>query len=290
METLILLAAAAAAVAAFVAREGAHRREVGRLRLRLANVMARSTRSEELATVGAVVSDLAQELKSPLQGVLGNTELMLLAADRGEQAAEELREIRDNATRAAGIVRNLLAFAETTNLKRSWHDVNEIVSRAADICRTELDADCVAIEFVPHRRLPLVYVDGRQLEKVLITCIGRAGRTLRHSPGYARAKVTVTTDRRTQPDDRLLIEVEDDGGPVPVWDESFGDGGLTASTRIVEAHGGTVSVEDRPRGLLVHLEFPVTADAAAADARLPAPSGPPPPTAVVAVRGVASVP
>jgi len=46
-------------------------------------------------------------------------------------------------------------------------------------------------------------------------------------------------------------------------------GGLHA---VVEAHGGSVTIEDRPIGLHVHLEFPITADAAAAAAARPEPS------------------
>ncbi len=268
METLIALVAAAA-VAALVVREAAHRRETARLRALLAEATIAVSESKELANVGTLVSDLAQELKAPLQGVLANTELMIVSAEEGGQGAEELHDIRQNATRAVGIVRNLLAFTDTTNLKRSWHDMNDIVSRAAVACRTELGDTGFGVDVAPPTRLPLVYVDGRQLEKVLAIFIGRAGRALGDGSETVRVNVAVTTERNPQPEDRLLIDIDDDGSPVPLWDESFGDGGLAACTRIVEAHGGSVTVEDRPRGLHVHLEFPITADAAAAAAARP---------------------
>ena len=262
MESLIAWGAAAAALAALAWRELSHRRTVRGMRQMVADSRANATRSEELASVGALVSGLAQELKTPLQGVLGNTELMLMSTDRGETGTEELREIRDNATLAAGIVRNLLAFADTTALKRNWHDLNSIVARAIETCRMEQDAANVRIDVTPTPRLPLAYVDGRQLEKVLTTFIGRAGHAGR-SGNEGPAVVIVTAHRRTQPDDRLLIEIDDDAAVSSPLDDAFGIGGLTSCTKIVEAHGGGVLVAPRSRGLHVQLELPVTADLAA---------------------------
>ena len=65
-----------------------------------------------MASVGHLLSGLAQDLKSPLQGVIGNTELMLASTDPGRLRGGA-HEIRDNAARAADIVRNLIAFTET---------------------------------------------------------------------------------------------------------------------------------------------------------------------------------
>jgi two-component system, LuxR family, sensor histidine kinase DctS len=247
---------ALAAVAALIVRELVHRHEIARLKAQLEAARSASFKGDDLASVGAMVTALAQALKGPLQGVLGNTELMLLT-DRSEQDTEELREIRQDATRAAGIVRNLLAFTDTSNLKRNWTDVNEIVTHAADIARAEIPGDRVDMVLALPARLPLLYVDGRQLENVLATFLGRAARELSDRADAGRATIRVVTGRTTQPDDQVFIDIDEEGALLPRLSESFGDDGLTACATIIEAHGGSLTIKDRPRGLHVHLEFPI---------------------------------
>ena len=157
-----------------IAREASSRRALAELRAELAVTRADVRGQEQLASVGQLVSGLAQELKSPLQGVIGNAELMLASGTLGVQSTSDLREIQENATRAAGLVRNLLAFTETADLTRRWHDINDVMDRAITRIRTELDAAGVVVQFVRAERLPLMYVDARQIEKVVATLLSRS--------------------------------------------------------------------------------------------------------------------
>jgi signal transduction histidine kinase len=109
-----------ALAALLVARELMWRRAFVGLSARIAADGIQIREQEQLAQVGQLVSGIAQELKSPLQGVIGNTELMLATGGTGIDSTDELREIQENATRAVGIVRNLLAFTETSSLSRRW--------------------------------------------------------------------------------------------------------------------------------------------------------------------------
>ncbi len=261
METVAILVAAALA-AVLVARELSWRRRLAALRAELKATRADAREHEQLASVGQLVSGLAQELKSPLQGVIGNTELMLASGALGAQSAVDLREIQENATRAVGIVRNLLAFAETTTLSRRWQNVNDLVDRAIDGIRSELDAAGVRVQFVRAERLPLMYVDGRQLEKVIATLLSRP--SPRSAPRRETAAVTLST-KPTDLLDRLVIEV-DDRTAADVADEATWSSDLAACRQIVKAHGGTLEVEQPTHGgFRFHLELPVTAFGALAD-------------------------
>jgi K+-sensing histidine kinase KdpD len=255
---IVGISVAAALVALLIVRELMWRRAQAQLREQLAATRAQVSEQEQLAHVGQLMSGLAQDLKSPLQGVIGNTELMLAAGGLGSASANDLREIQENAARAAGIVRNLLAFTEASALNRRWQDINDLVARAVGGMRSELEASGVGVHLALADRLPLMYVDGRQLEKVLATLLARP--TPRSSvAGRESVAVRLATRRSAPPhgDDRLVIEVGDhaaDDVDEPAW-----SGDLAACRQIVRAHGGSLEVEHPANGgYLFHLELPVS--------------------------------
>lgn len=261
---IVAFAVAALLATLLVAREAMWRRAYARMRRQAKADGIQIREQEQMAHVGQLVSGLAQELKSPLQGAIGSTELMLATPDLGAGSRDELREIQENVARAAGIVRNLLAFTETSALSRRWQDINELANRAVDNMRSELDASGVRVSFALADRLPLLYVDGRQLEKVIATLLSRPAP--RSSPRREMAAVTLAT-RRGDPDDRLVIELDDrTAASLDELDEPSWSGDVVACRQIVQAHGGSLEVE-RPAngGYRFHLELPVTA--AGADSR-----------------------
>jgi signal transduction histidine kinase len=257
MDTVTAVVALASLGAVGIAREVSSRRRLARVSRELAEARAQLDEQGEMANVGRLVSGLAQELKSPLQGVIGNTELML-AAQAPSPPSEELRQIRDDATRAAGLVRSLLAFTDTTALTRRWHDLNEIIARAVDACRGDLESAGVRAQMVGTERLPLVYVDGRQLERVIGTLLARPV-LMPASMASGRSNITVAA-RRGQ--DRLLIDLDDltsaGGAGEAAWAAD-----VAACRRVLEAHGGSLEVEGRgDGGFRFHMELPVTATGA----------------------------
>ena len=242
MEFVAVLAAVILAVLVVV-RDRAAARTLAGLRRELDEVRSALTEHEQRADVGQFVSGFAQELKGPLQGVIGHTE-----------SAADLREIRESATRAAGIVRNLLAFTETTSLRRHWQQINDIVARAVAGCRIELETLGLRVHVTCADRLPLVYVDGRQLERVLTTLLSRPSPRATGRRGLA--EIALVT--RHAGDDKLVIEVED--RTAGDTDEASWSGELAACRQIVEAHGGSLEISSSAgAGFRFHLELPVSA-------------------------------
>jgi len=238
-----------------VARDVHARRRERALRREIDALYEQVKHGERLANVGQLVSGLAQDLKSPLQGMLGSVELLAASGPPDQGAAQELRDIHDNVTRAAGIVRNLLAFTETSALDRRWYDLNDIVRRGIEHRRTDGEGD-EPVQFEAAQRLPLVYVDGRQLERVVATLLDHTG----GANGHRRVgRVAVSTARGGAADDRLMIDIDDPALRLTA-DEAAWAGDVDSCRRVLEAHGGSLEVErgtaDRLR---FHLELPVTA-------------------------------
>jgi len=229
-----------------VVREVAARRRERQLLDELQALRAQLKDNDRLANVGQLVSGLAQDLKSPLQGMLGSAELLAASDPSDAGAAQELQEIRDNVSRAVGIVRHLLAFTETSELDRRWHDLNEIVARAVQQHRSNGESADRAT-FHGTSRLQLVYIDGRQIEKVLATLLGHTGR---HG-------VAVNTRRVAAPEDHLVIDIDEPAAPH-ADDEAVWSADLDACRRVLEAHGGSLEVEHQAGVLRFHLELPVT--------------------------------
>jgi signal transduction histidine kinase/CheY-like chemotaxis protein len=266
-----------------VVREFLSRRALIRAGQDLASTRQQLVQHEKLAAVGQLVSGVAHELNNPLQGVLGYAELML-ATKPASHEAEELRAIRDNANRAAGIVRNLLTFAGRNATARGWQQINRIVRDAITTREAQLQTTGVDLTLEAADRLPLVYVDHTRLEDVIVNLIQNAeaaiqsrkdGKSLaRGIPQRARGEIKITTRMDSDPD-RIYVEVADNGSGLKeedlprVFDPFFttrevGQGtglGLSVCYGIVREHGGQITARNGGVGGAVFtIELPVMAE------------------------------
>jgi len=293
------------------AREFLSRRALIRAGQDLASTREQLVQKEKLAAVGQLVSGVAHELNNPLQGVLGYAELML-ASKPPALGTEELRAIRDNANRAAGIVRNLLTFAGRTESARGWQQMNRIVRDGVATREPHLIGAAIDLKLELADRLPLVYVDHKRLEDVVIKLVDNAeaaiasrrrGQSLSAMvPEGARGEIVITTRLEGEPD-RIMVDVADNGSGLKeedltrVFDPFFttrevGQGtglGLSVCYGIVREHGGHISARNRPAGgAEFTVELPVMAESliAASSAAAGTPPMPdhrpvPPPTFAV---------
>jgi signal transduction histidine kinase/ActR/RegA family two-component response regulator len=264
-----------------VAREFLSRRALIRAGQDLATTKQQLVQREKLAAVGQLVSGVAHELNNPLQGVLGYAEL-ILASKPAALETEELRAIRDNANRAAGIVRNLLTFAGRNTTARGWQQINRVVRDAIAVREEPVNSAGIDLRLEAADRLPLVYIDSARLEDVIVNLIENAeaaiavrreGKSLsRAVPEKARGEITIVT--RSDPD-RIYVEVSDNGSGLSaedlprIFDPFFttrevGQGaglGLSVCYGIVREHGGQIMARNGSVGGAVFtIELPVMAE------------------------------
>ena len=264
-----------------VAREFLSRRALIRAGQDLATTKQQLVQREKLAAVGQLVSGVAHELNNPLQGVLGYAEL-ILASKPAALETEELRAIRDNANRAAGIVRNLLTFAGRNTTARGWQQINRVVRDAIAVREEPVNSAGIDLRLEAADRLPLVYIDSARLEDVIVNLIENAeaaiavrreGKSLsRAVPEKARGEITIVT--RSDPD-RIYVEVSDNGSGLRaedlprIFDPFFttrevGQGaglGLSVCYGIVREHGGQIMARNGSVGGAVFtIELPVMAE------------------------------
>ena len=291
-----------------VAREFLSRRALIRAGQDLASTKQQLVQREKLAAVGQLVSGVAHELNNPLQGVLGYVELVL-ATKPASLETEELRAIRDNANRAAGIVRNLLTFAGRNTTARGWQQINRVVRDAIAARQSQLQDSGTDVRLDAADQLPLVYIDSARLEDVIGNLIQNAeaaiaarreGKSLNRSiPAKAPGEILIATRMKIDPE-RIFVEVADNGSGLQdedltrIFDPFFttrevGQGpglGLSVCYGIVREHGGQITARNgAPGGAVFTIELPVMAESlivgssamTAAEAQTGVSAGMPPP-------------
>jgi two-component system sensor histidine kinase HydH len=200
----------------------------------------RLERERRLASLGEMSAVLAHEIKNPLASLKGNAQLLASMLPAGEKTRGKAERVVDEAVRLEKLTNDLLAFVRTGQLKRASADVGALVRDAA-----ARHGDAVSIDVPPD----LAWViDADRMRQVLANLIDNAMQ--------AGPPVRVTA----RAGDQLVIEIGDKGPGVPADDrerifEPFftkktqGTGlGLSLSRRVVELHGGSVSVSNDPSG------------------------------------------
>ena len=175
-----------------------------------------------------------------------------------EQRASLLRTIETGASRMNRLVRNLLDMARIESgsfgLNEDWCDVDDIIGVAVSAFADEWKERDVKIEVEPG--LPLIKADFKLMVQVLVNLIDNA---IKYSPDGAQVKVSARNS-----DAGVILGVGDRGPGIPgdekllVFDKFYrmktspqvtGTGlGLSICLEIVEAHGGSIRVVDRPGG------------------------------------------
>lgn len=210
------------------------------------------------------LSHIGHELRTPLAGVIGFTEILTRRELSPQKAREVQQDILDAAHQLARIVEMLEFFATTSAgrspLRPEEIDVRTVVDDVVNKWSSRLDGHHPITRRVT-RGLPGVVADRRWLAKSLDELIDNA---VKFSPEGAR--VTVTAEPATYGRaSGVEIAVADQGkGMTPEeHDRAFsdfaqGDGsdtrpygglglGLAMVKRVVEAHGGHVAVISQPK-------------------------------------------
>lgn len=222
----------------------------------------------KLATVGELLAGVSHELNNPLTAVLSYAELLAERGDVPEDARADLAELRREASRAAQIVRQLLAFVRRRDPMRLPVDVNAIVRDTVALRNGELRRSGIATS-LEFGEVPAVPADQYQLQQVVLNLLTNAEYAAIR--GSRPAAIQVSTRRVRH---GIEIEVGDSGpGIAPdmlprvfdpfVTTKRAGEGtglGLSIVHRIISEHGGRVTARNRPdAGALLTVFLPFDA-------------------------------
>jgi two-component system NtrC family sensor kinase len=230
--------------------------------LELAN--SKLVQSEKMAAFGELSAGIAHEVKNPLAGILGCTQLALLDAEPASDLEEGLKLIEKETERCAGIINNLMRFARQEKAELEPTEINLVVDDAVAIVNHQLELNRVKVIKDLGENLPQVSGNANQLQQVLMNLMMNAQQAMEEG-----GLVTVST---RQIDQRLEIVVSDTGPGIPpelqgrLFEPFFttkptgkGTGlGLSVSFGIVKDHEGEISVESElGKGTNFIIELPL---------------------------------
>jgi signal transduction histidine kinase len=237
--------------------------ELWRLQLEMGRV-------ERLATLGRMTGTIAHELGTPLNSVLGYTQL-LAQEPLSEGARRRLNIIETQVERMEGIIQHYLSQTRGSPHKRQIN-IKELVGETLLLLNPIFQQNGVEVTTELAEPLPMLWGDDASVQRVLINLLDNA---INASKEGGRLKITArasTACEAKRPG--VYVEITDNGAGISaellpkifdlfVTTKPPGKGtglGLVICQEIIKAHGGTIKISSQVgQGTTVQIFLPTNA-------------------------------
>jgi two-component system cell cycle sensor histidine kinase/response regulator CckA len=221
------------------------------------------TQQQKMELVGQLAGGIAHDFNNVLSAIIMATDFLLNAHKPTDPSFGDIMQIKQNANRAASLVRHLLAFSRKQTLRPQVLDLGEVLSDLTMLLR-RLIGEKVGLEVVHGRDLWPVKADISQFEQVIVNLAVNA-RDAMPDGGRLHVRTTNVPVRECEryhakgmpAADYVLVEVRDTGTGIPdsilgkIFDPFFstkevgkGTGlGLSTVYGIIKQTGGFVYVD-----------------------------------------------
>lgn len=241
------------------------------------NLEEQFAQSQKMQAVGQLAGGIAHDFNNLLTAMIGFSDLLLLRHRPGDQSFADIMQIKQNANRAANLVRQLLAFSRQQTLQPRQLVITDILAELSHLL-ARLIGENIDLKMIHGRDLGMVKADQGQLEQVVINLAVNARDAMADGGALTirTANVRVEEDKSYKGEvmpkgDYVVVEVEDTGCGIPrenldrIFDPFFstkevgaGTGlGLSTVYGIVKQTGGFIFVDSVVgRGTIFSLFLP----------------------------------
>lgn len=222
--------------------------------------------SEKMSAIGQLIAGVAHDLNNPLASVVGFADFLIEAGDVPPRLRQPLEAIRDEAERAAKIVRSLLSFARKHEGEHRPQPIAPIIEATLILLKNQLTALRIDARTEIEPDLPPVAVDANRIQQVFVNVINNAAQAM-HGSGIG----DTITIRAFRDGALVVVTIADNGPGIPpeiagrIFEPFFttkpeGEGtglGLSICHGIVREHDGRMLYQPGPRGgALFRIELP----------------------------------
>lgn len=249
------------------------------IRDRTAELEAAKAAAEAASRAKSIfLANMSHEFRTPLHGILGTVQLIRDVTEDSDPARFHMDRVERSARHLLGVINEVLDVSQIESGRTAIHDETFTARRIVDTLESIFrdKADMSGIEFqirAPTEILDvLLRADVVKIEQILTNLVGNAIKFTDHGHVVARFEV----DRRSAPNCRMRVEVEDSGIGIPasaqprlfnafeqvdsgVARKYGGSGlGLHISQRFAQLLGGTLTFEsEEGKGSNFRLDLPV---------------------------------
>ncbi|KXJ56804.1 MAG: hybrid sensor histidine kinase/response regulator [Thalassospira sp. Nap_22] len=227
------------------------------------NLEEQFAQSQKMQAVGQLAGGVAHDFNNLLTAMIGFCDLLLSRHGPGDPSFADIMQIKQNANRAANLVRQLLAFSRRQTLQPKIINITDALAEMSNLLR-RLIGEKIDLKVSHGRDIGLVKVDPGQLDQVIINLVVNARDAMAGEGGTLTVQTsteiidepTATGTEVIPPGDYIGIKVTDNGIGIPkdnltrIFEPFFstkqrGEGtglGLSTVYGIVKQTGGFIAV------------------------------------------------
>ncbi len=222
--------------------------------------------SQKMQAVGQLAGGIAHDFNNVLTAIIGFSDLLLTNHRPTDPSFQDIMNIKQNANRAAGLVRQLLAFSRRQTLRPRVIHLGDVLNEIS-VLLDRLLGETIDLDVVHGRDVWPIKADLNQLEQVIVNLAVNArdampegGKLTIRTSNVTAAESRKFREQGFKPGEYVLLAVSDSGVGMSaeVMEKIFepffttkgvghGTGlGLSTVYGIVKQTGGFIYVDSKP--------------------------------------------
>lgn len=225
--------------------------------------------ADKMVLLGQLSAGVAHEIKNPLAAVNLNLQIIKRNVEDDSPQFQYVKTALQGVDRISRIVEVTLNFSRPTIPDIHENSMNELIKHSLELVHSVLKRKEINVEIDLSDGLPLVSVDAKQIQQVLINLIKNAADAIKET-GTIKLTSFIEKAQGRSEGEFVVVSIEDNGeGILPediskIFNPFFtrkADGtglGLPITQRIMHQHNGIIDVESKiNEGTTFYVKLPI---------------------------------